>query len=288
MMEVCNGQDDDCDGQIDNGAMCPMGYTCFMGRCDPLCNPSEFPCPGGFTAKMVNGQCVCVPDKQCNPPCVAPLFCDPSTGMCVDQCAGVKCPDGQMCDHGTCYGCEKFGCPVACTRCDTASHSCIADKCCNKQCAAPTFCDPATGDCIATCANGCPTGQRCDNGMCVNDPCATKRCNEGFACDPKTGNCVMNACTGMTCPAHLVCCDANGGAQCAPDPCEATSCPPLQTCKVDPLTCQAGCVVVEEKQEVLGAGGGGFGCSTGGRAGSPWQALALGAALLALLARRRR
>jgi hypothetical protein len=33
--EVCNGLDDDCDGQIDNGNPCPSGWVCVSGACQP-------------------------------------------------------------------------------------------------------------------------------------------------------------------------------------------------------------------------------------------------------------
>ena len=288
-IEVCDGIDNNCDGQTDNGATCPTNFTCYQGRCDPNCMNTEFPCPGGFSSQTVHGACLCVPDRTCNPACVAPEFCDSTSGKCVDPCAGVKCPDAQMCDHGLCYGCEKFGCPVACTRCDGATHACIDDKCCNVQCAKPTFCDPKSGACVATCEQGCPSGQRCDNGACVGDPCFGKHCAEGYACDPKSGACAMNSCAFMTCSAHLVCCTGqNGAAQCTADPCEATVCPDLSVCHVNPLTCQASCDVIEARNEVVGAGGGLFGCSTTGRSGSPWQGLALLIVALALARRRAR
>ncbi len=282
-VEVCNGIDDDCDGMIDVGATCPAQYLCYQGHCDPFCVPGEFPCPGGFTSKQVNGQCLCVPDRSCNPPCPAPLFCDPSTGVCVDPCGSVTCPEGLVCEHGACVGCERLGCPMACTRCDHASHLCIADKCCNVACAPPATCDPATGACVTGCAKGCPAGQRCDDGQCVNDPCAMKKCPDGWACDPTTGNCLMDACANTTCGPHLACCAAGGAAQCVPNPCETTNCPVKSSCTVDPLSCQASC---DEPRLVLGAGGGGFGCAVGGPVGAPWLAL-LVAGALAVLARRR-
>ena len=39
--EVCNGQDDDCDGLIDNRVLCPQGEVCRQGSCQPI--PTEQP-----------------------------------------------------------------------------------------------------------------------------------------------------------------------------------------------------------------------------------------------------
>ena len=64
--EVCNGLDDNCNGQVDEGAMSDE-YVCFMGQCVQSCNAGEFACSGG-------------------------LVCSKS-GYCVDSaCASVTCP----------------------------------------------------------------------------------------------------------------------------------------------------------------------------------------------------
>jgi hypothetical protein len=263
--EVCNGKDDDCDGMADDMAPCPMGFLCFGGQCDPLCDGGEFPCPGGYTPSMANGVCVCVPDKTCDPACQSPLVCDPASGTCVDPCAKVSCPNGLTCLQGSCVGCEQLGCSGECQRCDRASHLCAVDKCCNVQCGQNGFCDSTTGMCAQTCPNGCPTGQVCQDGACAGDPCAGVSCPEGQSCDSRDGKCQADACINVMCAPNLTCC----GNACVADPCKTTVCPQNTFCHVNTISCQVSCDAVPEgkRDEVVGAGGGGFGCSVGAGAG---------------------
>ena len=36
--EACNAQDDNCDGRIDEDARCPQGHLCFAGECVQPCD----------------------------------------------------------------------------------------------------------------------------------------------------------------------------------------------------------------------------------------------------------
>jgi MYXO-CTERM domain-containing protein len=265
-------------------APCPMSFVCWSGECDPLCQMGEFPCPGGFSAQTVNGQCLCVPDKRCDPPCAGGEYCDPKTGRCIDKCANVKCDPPLRCDQGVCYGCEHFGCANRCTRCDRASHQCVDDKCCNVTCDAGKTCDPETGRCVGTCPLGCPNGQICSEGTCVGDPCAKVHCPETQACDPASGKCTPNPCSGISCGAGLACCDL----ACRPDPCLTATCPKDTTCHADPFHCGVTCtpIPMEARDQIVGAGGA-FACAIGPRAGSP-RALLLLLGLVLLGYRRRR
>src|SRR5688572_9080950 len=74
-VETCNGVDDDCNGQVDNGVSCPVaGTSCQAGSC--LCPDGGAPC---------GDSC---PDRQNDP-----LNC----GACESECF----IDG-YCEAGTC------------------------------------------------------------------------------------------------------------------------------------------------------------------------------------------
>ncbi|MCB9550141.1 MAG: VWA domain-containing protein [Myxococcales bacterium] len=67
--EVCNGYDDDCDGRLDEGDLCDGADVCACGACSPPCENGE--CPG---------------------------FAMCFFGACVED----HCPDGTVCEDGTC------------------------------------------------------------------------------------------------------------------------------------------------------------------------------------------
>ncbi len=71
--EACNGEDDDCDGEIDDEALCASGEGCHEGRCVLTCTNHE--CPDDLRCEM---------------------------GFCVDLCAEVTCFDGKTCVSGQC------------------------------------------------------------------------------------------------------------------------------------------------------------------------------------------
>jgi hypothetical protein len=127
-------------------------------------------------------------------------------------------------------------------------------------------------------------GERCVDGMCQTDPCANVHCSAGQVCAVTNGvgMCVSNMCLGTQCGINQICC---GGA-CNDDPCKLIKCPDGIVCAVDGA-CNATCNAPPSapKDQIVGAGGGGFSCAMGGRGvdGAPWLLLLL----LALLLRRR-
>lgn len=177
--EQCNGLDDDCDGQTDEGALCPkQDQVCHHGKCVGHCELAEFPCPGGTACDKDTGLCVepkCVGvgcgagevcrDGSCGAPCAEVVCPHGQTcvgDQCVDLCADVSCPSGEVCRSGKCF--------PHCAQCDGLS------------CAAPLECDVKSGTCLdLSCPGGCPSGSLCSAGSC-KDACDGVKCPSGQAC----------------------------------------------------------------------------------------------------------
>jgi len=184
--ETCNGLDDNCDGMVDNGAICPTGKVCLQGSCVGSCG-AVAPCPSGRVCSSgycVETSCVgvtCPSGQVCaEGTCKAP--CDGITcpngevcrvGACVDPCAGVTCGANEVCTQGVCTTtCNCLPCASG-TTCNTTSGQCVAAACATVTCDAGAYC--ASGSCVDDCAGAvCPTGQACQAGACVNLPDAGK------------------------------------------------------------------------------------------------------------------
>lgn len=181
--EQCNGVDDDCDGQIDQGATCPPEQICHNGACVPHCSDSEFPCFGNTVCDAPSGLCLdpgcqgktCAVGEVCTAgvcrtPCadvICPKGQDCVSDVCVDLCKGVSCATGQVCRQGKCFG--------GCNQCDGIS------------CSLPEKCEAQTGRCVDTsCPGGCPSGEICDSGTC-KDACSGVACPPGQTCS--NGDC---------------------------------------------------------------------------------------------------
>jgi len=182
--ETCNGLDDNCDGQVDEGNPCPEEYVCQQGTCVKSCAGNEFPCPAALVCDKA-GYCVdpscetvtCPSGETCtNGVCKAP--CDGVTcpypdvcrvGKCVDPCASVTCNAGQACFNGVCVtSCNCLACGQGAS-CNVASGLCVTTACAAVTCTAGMHC--VTGSCVDDCAGAvCPSGQTCTKGSCVEGP----------------------------------------------------------------------------------------------------------------------
>ena len=266
-VELCNGVDDDCDGETDEGFA--LGVPCDGGDADKcldgwtVCDegdPSGAPrCedPGPALVEVCDAAGA---DEDCDGavnedwPTLGTPCSDPVGDLCKDgvvacapagsstQCVPVPgtdktCVDGDLCTADSCD--PALGCVHTAVACDDGS-SCTTDSC-----------DPSVGCVFApiTCDDGdvC-TVDTCDPSEgCVHAPddcadaslCTDDSCQPGVGCVHTTTNCDDgDACTtdgcnpGLGCVHIPVSCDDG-------DPCTVDSCTPATGCVHEPApTCQ--------------------------------------------------
>jgi hypothetical protein len=193
--EVCDGKDNDCDGNVDDGAQCVGLLTCQSGSC--ACPPDNT-CGTACVNKKTNhdncGSCGNACPSAAT--CVDGLcMCSPGATVCGGQCVditkdpqncngcGNTCAAGYACNAGVC-ACLKTSCGGACV--DTSSD--------------PGFCGSCTTKCPAggTCQGGtckCPTGLTVCGAACVDLKTDPKNCG---GCNTSCSACQAGTC--VTCP----------------------------------------------------------------------------------------
>ena len=283
--EVCNCEDDDCDGVVDedpDATLCPGG-ACVDCRCVDPCEDTEFPCPPGrvcdrtLADPSMGAIGYCVPGMCAGVTCTDEEICNPATGACENRCVGVMCADGFACVRGTCVedNCYGRGCPTG-ERCTDGA--CMADPCATVSCEPGEYC--RQGSCTAVCTTTCPSDEMCVDGDCVDDPCDGSCASTESCID---GECVAPTCA-PPCGRGRVC----QGDSCVDDPCRSIRCPSGATC-VGEGQCVSEETVPPETPDYGVAAGGSF-CSVhaGPRRGSGWPLALVGFAFLLVLARERR
>jgi hypothetical protein len=184
--EICNGLDDDCNGQIDD-AICNDGNPCTADFCNVggtgcTYEPKAGPCDDGNPC-TINDHCdtatvTCIggSQKSCDDGNVCTDdFCDTGTGDCLHSNNTKACDDGDFCTNPDV--CANGACQSGATK------DCNDDNPCRKDFA----CDKATGNCTwkpgnegMACddATVCTTNTKCSNGQCAGgqDICELKSC----------------------------------------------------------------------------------------------------------------
>jgi hypothetical protein len=215
--ELCDGKDNNCNGRIDDGAVCPPSQACLNGTCTPAsCTGEIATCAEGFGCD--GGACQLA---SCGTGGPCPLGQRCRAGACVDPCLGVTCGAGSVCSGGACVGGGCYDAPCAAGSVCLGG-ACVADACQGVSCPDGDLC--RNGYCVPSCVFAhCSAGQRCNlDGLCAPAAC-------GGACDGGSclgdGGCGVSVCANVGCGAGQVCQDQGGAAVCVGDPCAGVHCP---------------------------------------------------------------
>jgi subtilase family serine protease len=241
--EVCNNQDDDCDGHIDNNEAdqsCKADHFCIDGKCQVILCVVNAHCHSGLVCK--GGICrkprTCTSDPDCDKleSCINKLCtqqackthseCPPEDSLCLGEVCVPACHKNSDCSNlhfcidGRCW--KQCKTPDDCHK----SQNCTDNVCqdiCSPPCNKGQYC--MAEKCVEnTCYGyGCPNAQICLNTNCVRDPCYKRECAANQFCS--LAHCI-NSCGDVNC-ADGERCD-NG--KCRPDSCANLNCPDEQLC----------------------------------------------------------
>jgi hypothetical protein len=223
-VEHCgNGEDDDCNGAIDDGcearrctiaAQCPSGQDCRGGYCTACNDSPDEACTssGGACSIKMNdgpeGMPVTIPGKcmgygnrcgTCQEMCHVVETCgngrdDDCNGTIDDGCAARRCKvaaqclSGQNCRDGYCTSCNDNP-DDGCTSSGAACTIKMNDGPEGVPTTTPGKCE-GYGNACGTCQEECAAIELCGNGEdddcngTIDDGCALRACSGWIVCDP--------------------------------------------------------------------------------------------------------
>jgi hypothetical protein len=242
--ERCDGQDNDCDGEIDEGNP-DSGQPCSTGRfgqCDlgqQRCLGGGLICESSYTQQDelcdgLDNDCDGIVDEDAssmNTSCDTGEVGACSSGLQVCTtglyaCNPVTPPEGEACNalDDDCDGAVDEGLLNACGRCGlTPVEGCDGvDNDCDGIMDEGTLCTEGFTCSLGICASDCISNECPDpSKTCVDDGCVPRclaaQCPEGFACSD--GDC-NDPCLDQVCPAGEVC----TAGRCVGDSCYLTGC----------------------------------------------------------------
>ena len=270
--EICNGIDDDCDGEIDETS-CDDGNPCTEDLCageagcqyedlDGVACEDEDACTETDTCAqgVCLGTTVTCDDEN---PCTLD-GCLPESG-CTFEAATLPCDDGDPCTLSDL--CEDGACtPGTTIDCDDQN------PCTEDACNGVSGCDHIPNELPCDDQNACTVGDQCQGGVCKataslacddQNPCTTDSCDlEGgcaydfnaLPCDDEDACTVGDQCQGGTCAAgESVDCDDEN--DCTSDSCHwalgcqhlpnANDCDDQNPCTVDDHCAAGVCLATE-------------------------------------------
>ncbi len=229
--ELCNGLDDDCDGEVDDGIA--LGDEC--GETEGACEPGQETCVRGAVACVGEiprrtEACDCE-DNDCDgevdeAPTTGTLC--PGDSVCLDCACALPCTDSEFvrCPGGSVERIVDGQC------------YCVPDACDDDTCAGSTVMDDDGVVCAPDAAEGVPACACVDNECTF--PCSGVSCPSPTICNPSSGRCVENSCRGLGCPDGQYCDPAS--RECLDHPCDDVSCDDGQACRAG--DCEPSCGTV--------------------------------------------
>ena len=166
--EICNGQDDDCDGQTDDGN--PGGGSAGSTGLSGICSAGTQQCQAGSLKCTQNQQAA--PSDTCG------------NGL-DDNCNG-QTDENCGCAHDVCSTGVKLG-----SGCDSATGNCVS-----KVCAVDSFCCTSTWDtlCVSRVRTECKSLKCAESkGNCSHTLCTTGAALTS-GCDSAKANCASKVC----------------------------------------------------------------------------------------------
>ncbi|MCB9734314.1 MAG: hypothetical protein H6745_17115 [Deltaproteobacteria bacterium] len=269
--EMCNGIDDDCDGETDED-LCDDQNPCTTDYCDDDGNCQHAPddtklCDDGSVCtqvdKCVDGFCRGFNPLQCGD--ANPCFkwqCDAVAGCLSDYDNGKACEDGQPCTKAD--QCNQGVCvPGNWDQCDDGN-PCTVDSCVSGQ--------GCRHDAVQ---NNTPCGGldgQCRTGLCQNGQCLGTPINEGQLCTYggsvpacKKAQCVSGNCSLVNQPAGTLCGNTDVCPPCVDFVGQIAGCcfGLLEVEVAKRCDSTGGCSVVDQPQVTCNTGSSCGGCSGG-------------------------